>query len=276
MSISLTAVEQIEFDALVKAVYQSSGHLLRGAARTRTDVTGRTIEFRKVGQVQSVETGYMQAVTIQDPNYDKVSATLRKYTTPTGVDSVQELTVNFSTKMENAMLVAKAMGRRCDQIDIDALDADPGETIVDGGTNFTYGKFTQVYEYFEDNAVPKGDRFLALSANNLRSLMGDDQFVSTFYTQNRILDRGYILEYLGINVITIPQMNEGGLPKAGNIRSAFAWHKDALGMAYGHDLRTEINYIPEKTTWLINGLFSAGAVVIDNTGVFQIDCDESA
>lgn len=188
MSQSLTAVQQTEFDELVKAEYKSAGFLLRDGVRMKNDVIGAHTEFRKVDQVLSVPTAYQGSVTVQDPGYTKETCSLQKYTTPTAVDTVQELTVNFDTKMENAMLVGQAMGRRSDQIIIDALDANPGETIANGGTNFNYSKFTQVYEYFEDNAVPKGQRWIALSASNVRSLMQDDQFVSTFYTENRILD----------------------------------------------------------------------------------------
>lgn len=276
MSQSLTAVQQTDFDELVKAQYRSLGFLLRDSVRTKNDVIGAFEQFRKVDQVISQPTAYLAAVTIQDPGYDKATATLQKYTTPTAVDTVQELTVNFDAKMENAMLVGQAMGRRSDQIIINAVAADPGDTIVDGGTNFDYEKFTQVYEFFENNAVPKGERWIALSASNVQSLMQDDQFISTFYTENRILDRGWVLQYLGINLVTIPQMTEGGLPKTGNIRTALAWHKMSTGMAIGHDFRTEINYLPDRTSWLVNGIFSAGAVVIDNRGVIAIDCDESA
>lgn len=252
------------------------GFLLRDSVRMKNDVIGAYVEFRKVDQVFSVPTAYLAQVTVQDPNYTKVTCTLQKYTTPTAVDTVQELTVNFDAKMENALLVGRAMGRRSDQIIIDALAADPGDTIVDGGTNMNYEKFTQVYEFFENNAVPKGERWMALSASNIRSLMQDDQFVSTFYTENRILDRGWFYDYLGINVVTIPQMTEGGLPKTGDIRTALAWHKMSTGAGIGHDFRTEINYIPQNTSWLVNGIFSMGAVVIDNRGVIAIDCDESA
>lgn len=275
MSASLTAVQQIEFDALVKAEYQSLGFLLRDTIRVRRDVIGATVSFRKVGQIQAVPTGYLQTVVIQDPIYSQVQAILQKYTAPTAVDTVQELTVNFDAKMENAMLVANALGRRSDQIVIDALDADPGDTIVNGGTNMTYAKYTQVIEFFDNNAVPLPERFFAMSASNFRALLAEDEFVSTFYTQNRVLDKGFIREYLGVNVIIIPEMVEGGLPLAGNIRTAFAWHKQSTGMGIGHDFRTEINYLPRETSWLINGIFSAGAVVIDNKGVIAIEADES-
>lgn len=275
MSTSLSAVEQIEFDSLVKAQYQSLGFLLRDTVRVRRDIIGASVSFRKVNQIQAVATGYLQSVVIQDPTYSQSSAILTKYTAPTAVDSVQELTVNFDAKMENAMLVANALGRRSDQIIINSLNLNPGETVVAGGTNMTYTKYTQMIEFFENNAVPLPERFVAMSASNFRSLLAAEQFVSTFYTQNRVLDKGFVREYLGINLIIIPQMVEGGLPKAGNVRSVFAWHKQSTGMGIGHDFRTEINYLPRETSWLVNGIFSAGAVTIDNLGIIKVLCDES-
>ena len=78
-----------------------------------------------------------------------------------------------------------------------------------------------------------------MSASNFASLLADDHFVSTFYTQNRVLDKGFVREFLGINIIIIPQMVEGGLPfSSGVIRETFAWHKQSTGMGIGHDFRT--------------------------------------
>lgn len=276
MSTSLTAVQQIEFDALVKAEYQSLGFLLRDTVRMRRDVIGATVSFRKVNQIQAVATGYLQSVVIQDPGYTQYQAIMQKYTAPTAVDSVQELTVNFDAKMENAMLVANALGRRSDQIVINSLGVNPGQTVVDGAVNMTYLKYRTVIEFFDNNAVPLPERFWAMSASNFAALLAVDQFVSTFYTQNRVLDKGFVREYLGINIIIIPQMVEGGLPKSGNIRKTFAWHKQSTGMGVGHDFRTEINYLPRETSWLINGIFSAGAITIDNLGIIEVDCDETS
>lgn len=277
MSTSLTAVQQIEFDALVKAEYQSLGFLLRDTIRVRRDVIGSTVSFRKVNQIQAVPTGYLQSVVIQDPGYTQTSAILQKYTAPTAVDSVQELTVNFDAKMENAMLVANALGRRSDQIVIDSLGVSPGQTIVDGGTNMTYSKYTKAIQFFDNNAVPLPERFAAMSASNFQSLLQAQEFTSTFYTQNRVLDKGFVRDYLGVNIIIIPEMVEGGLPFAsGTIRETYFWHKQSSGMGIGHDFRTEINYLPRETSWLVNGIFSAGAITIDNKGIIQINCDEAA
>jgi hypothetical protein len=126
--------------------------------------------------------------------------------------------------------------------------------------------------------VPLPERFAAMSASNFQSLLQADQFVSTFYTQNRVLDKGFVRDYLGVNMIIIPEMVEGGLPftvPGGNIRETFFWHKQSTGMGIGHDFRTEINYLPRETSWLVNGIFSAGAITIDNLGIIQINCLES-
>jgi hypothetical protein len=277
MSTSLTAVQQVEFDALVKAEYQSLGFLLRDSVRVRRDVIGSTVSFRKVNQIQAVATGYLQTVVIQDPGYTQSSAILQKYTAPTAVDSVQELTVNFDAKMENAMLVANALGRRSDQIIINSLAVSPGSTVVSGGVNLTYTKYRQVIQFFDNNAVPLPERYWAMSASNFAALLSDDHFVSTFYTQNRVLDKGFVREFLGINIIIIPQMAEGGLPFVSGVnRKTFAWHKQSTGMGIGHDFRTEINYLPRETSWLVNGIFSAGAITIDNLGIIEVDCDETS
>jgi len=276
MGASLSAVEQIEFDALVKAQYRSRGFRLRDSIRMRQNIVGATVEFRKVDQVLAVATGYSQAVVPQDPGYTKSSATMQKYTAPIVTDTVQELTVNFDTKMENAMLVADALGRRSDQITIDALAADVGDTVAAGAANMSYAKYRDIIEFFEDNSVPLGDRWVAMTGNNLRALMAADQFTSSFYTRNDILDKGMVREYLGMNLVIIPSnMTEGGLPKSGNIRTVLAWHRMSTGMGVGQNFRTEINYLPRETSWLVNGIFSAGAVVIDNTGVLAVECDES-
>jgi len=276
MSISLTAVQQTEFDSLVKAEYQSSGFKLKDAMRMRSDVTGSAVDFRKVGQIIANAAAYQQTVTAQDPGYSKATANLQKYMAPVYVDTVQELTVNFDSKMESALLVSDAMGRRCDQISIDAMTADPGTTIANGGTNFSYTKYRQILENFDDNSVPMAERYVAMSANNFSSLLTNQEFTNIDFTSNRVLDNAMAQRYLGFNIIVIPKMLEGGLPKTGNIRTAFAFHKMAIGNAVGHDFRTEINYVAEKASYLVNGIFSMGSIVIDNEGVIAIACDESA
>jgi hypothetical protein len=46
-------------------------------------------------------------------------------------------------------------------------------------------------------------------------------------------------------------------------------------MAVGIDQKTEINYVPEKTSFLVNGMMKAGAVAIDTTGIVKVQATET-
>ena len=282
MSLSLSNVQQTEFDAMVKLEYRSRGFILRDTTRVRLDVIGNTCQFRKVGQVIANPVAFQNTIAVQDPGFTALTATLVKYAAGTAVDEIQDLTVNFDTKRELAMVVAMAIGRRSDQIIIDALGAGGSAqaTIAAAGTNMTYGKLRNVVQYFEQDAVPIEERYVAMSGNNLRSLLADDHITSRFFTSNDTVVDGSLQykDLLSMNVRIIPDMTEGGLPigvTAANVRNCYAWHKMAMGMAIGQDMRTEVNYLPRETSWFVNGLFFAGAVTIDNRGVFYVNADES-
>ena len=284
MSLSLANVQQTEFDALVKAEYRSRGFILRDTIRIRTDVIGNTCQFRRVGQVIANQVAYQNTIAIQDPGFVALTATLLKYAAGTAVDEIQDLTVNFDSKRELAMVVAMAIGRRSDQILIDAIDAGAaaagGTIILAGGTNLTYAKLRNVVQVFEQNAVPLSERFMAMSGNNLRALLADDHIVSRFYTSNDSAVDGtlHYKDILSVNVRIIPDMTEGGLPlgtDGANIRRCLAWHFMSTGMAIGQDMRTEINYLPRETSWFVNGLFFAGAVAVDPRGIIRVQADES-
>ena len=89
MSTSLTAVQQIEFDALVKAEYQSLGFLLRDTVRVRRDVIGASVSFRKV-----MEFGVGAVVPGRDPSIALLprddSVSLRPQVAPAGLLQVDD------------------------------------------------------------------------------------------------------------------------------------------------------------------------------------------
>ena len=74
--------------------------------------------------------------------------------------------------------------------------------------------------------------------------------------------------------ITMGDLSEGGLPLATGVRTNYAFHKSAIGLAESLGPKTEINYVPQKTSWLVNCMYSAGSVGIDNAGIVEIACTE--
>lgn len=278
MSISLNNVAQTEFDAVVKAESQSRGLLLENTCRMRTNVVGNTVEFRKVGSVIANQGSFQVVAPLQDPNYAKVEVTLKKWIVRTAIDDIQRFLVNFDERREDAMLIGMAMGRRKDQLKIDALNSSgTTNTIADGGTGLTFDKVKEVVEFFDDKAVAPENRHIAISAKAQRQLFGETEFVDISFTNQKVIPTGSLNGnfVMGINWHVIPSMDEGGLPKSGDIRKCFAWQSMALGVGIGRDVSTQIDELPKEDYWQVKGKFYGEAVVIDANDVVEISIDES-
>jgi len=126
---------------------------------------------------------------------------------------------------------------------------------------------------FNEKNVPAEGRHLLMHASQLDALLGETETTSSDFATVKALVRGEISAFMGFNILTIGDRDEGGLPKP-STRSCFAWHKDAMGYAESMAQKTEVNYIPEKTSFLVSSMFSAGAKAIDSEGIVQINCTE--
>ena len=117
-------------------------------------------------------------------------------------------------------------------------------------------------------------RHLAVTARGLEQCLLISQFTSADYNGFRALMSGEINSYAGFMWHIFDDRTavgqEGGLPiVSGAIRQGWAWHTEGIGLAIGIDVSTEINYVPQKTSWLVTGKFKGGAVAIDATGGIQ-------
>ena len=282
---SLSQVAQIQFDNMVKEEYRSQGFILRDKIRTATGVIGNSYQFRTRGQIIATQTGFSDLVPTTDPGFKPVTAVLSKWMAGDYIDDIEQLEVNFDTRLNTARAVNQAIGRRSDQIIIDALAATalPAAQQIgvngSGGvpTNLSMYKLRQALKILDDNAVPETDRFIICTGNNQATLLKDDHFTSRFFTYNEAMARGSLngREVLGLNVITMPNNTEGGLPKTGNNRTIYIFHKEAIGMAMGQDLTVRIDWVPQVYSWLVAGAYWAGSVAIDPRGIVSIVCDES-
>lgn len=278
MSNSLSNVDQTIFDEQVKKAYQATGFMLRDTVRMRTDVQATTLSFRKVGSIVAVEYAFNSAVIHQDPGFEKVNVNLIPYRASTLIDDLQQFLYNFDERKEDAELVAWALGRKSNQLIINAL-ASSGTTnvIPAGGTGLTYDKILAVNTFFNDKAIPPQERHIAISAKAEQDLLKEDRFTRNNYYANDNIKTGSLNNNyaLGMNFHVIPTMVEGGLPKNGNIRTCYAWHKMAMGMGQGREFSTQIERVSHLDSWQILGKIYGGAVAVDPEGIVAIEVDES-
>ena len=124
--------------------------------------------------------------------------------------------------------------------------------------------------------MPAEGRHMIIHANSLASLLGDERAISSDFAQVQALVRGEVNQFMGFTIHMVGDRDEGGLPKDGsNDRTCLAFHQSAVGCAVGIPPKTEVNYIPEKTSFLVTAMYSAGAIVIDANGLVDITCRES-
>jgi len=279
MAINLSTAFVTLFDAEVKQAYQASA-VLRPAVRIRSGVEGSTYKFPKIGkgvaQVRIPQTD----VTPLNVTYSQVTATLSDYIAAGYSDIFMQAKVNFDERRELVKVVSNAIGRRQDQLILDALTASSGTSVSNdiGGadSNMNVAKLREAAKTLNANNVPMDNRHIIIHANSLASLLSETAVTSSDFNTVKALVQGEINTFLGFTFHVLGDRTEGGLIKDGsNDRTCFAFHKDALGLAEGIAPKTEINYVPEKTSFLIASMFSAGAVAIDDEGIVKIVCRES-
>lgn len=282
MSRNLTINEQASFDARVKQAYQGSG-LLRSTVELADNIVGATHRFHKIGRGMATKRIDQTDVIPMNIMHGNATAVLEDWNAAeyTGIFNQQKVPYKEQDKL--AYIIASAIGRREDQLILDALDASATTNVVDtavGGaaSGMNTAKLRRAKALMDATGVPKvrGERFLVISAAGLEELLGTTEVTSSDYNTVKALYDGEVNYWLGFEIIQMEDRAEGGLPKSGNVRTSYAYHKAAVGLAVGINFRTEVNYIPVKTSYLANGIFSGGAVAIDPEGIVEIETTEAA
>lgn len=279
MSVSLSNAFVTLFDAEVKQAYQGQAMLVP-AVRQRRGVEGSTVKFPKVGRGVATLRVPQTDVTPLNVSFSQVTCTLQDWNAAEYSDIFSQAKVNFDERQELVRVVAGAIGRRQDQLIISALDAASTTYTVSndiGGTdtNLNVAKLREAKRLLDANNVPPQDRHIVIHANSLASLLSETSVTSSDFNTVKALVQGDVNTFLGFQFHVLGDRSEGGLAIDGsNDRQLFAFHRDAIGYAEGIAMRTEINYIPEKTSWLVNEVFSAGSIAIDNEGIVEITCRE--
>jgi hypothetical protein len=280
MAIGLSNAFVTLFDAEVKQAYQAKAQLV-GAVRQRRGVEGSTAKFPKAGKGVATLRVPQTDVTPLNVDFSQVTATMEDWNAAEYSDIFMQQKVNFDERQELVQVVANAIGRRQDQLILDALNATSGVgtvlTSVGGAdTNLNLDKLLAAKKEMDANNVPPTDRHMIIHANNLSALLGETEVTSVDYNSVKALVSGEINTFLGFTFHVLGDRAEGGLPlAAGDVRTCWAFHKDAVGYAEGMGPKTEINYVPEKTSFLVNAMFSAGAVGIDAEGIVKVSADET-
>lgn len=275
MSIGLSPAYVTLFDAEVKQAYQGKAALVE-ATRQRRGVEGNLVKFPKVGKgVATLRVPQTDVVPL-NTDFSQVTATMQDWNAAEYSDIFMQQKVNFEERSELVQVVANAIGRRQDQLILDALLAGKGSTVGHGSTNLTVAKLRSAKKTLDTNNVPPEDRHMIIHANNLANLLSETAVTSADFNTVRALVSGELDTFLGFKFHTVGDRAEGGLSiNASSHRKCLAFHKDAVGYGEGIGPKTEINYVAEKTSFLVNAMLSACSVAIDSEGIVEVEALES-
>lgn len=279
MAVSISNAFVTLFDSEVKQAYQGQ-RALAGLTRERT-VEGSTVKFPKIGKGTASIRVPQTDVVPMSTTYSQVTATMEDYIAAEYSDIFNQAKVNFQDRAELVQVVSGAIGRRMDQVVIDALSASSGTNTVSndiGGTdtNLNVAKLRAAKKAMDAKNVPAEGRVIIAHANNMDSLLAETAVTSSDFNTVKALVTGEVNTFLGFRFVSLGDRDEGGLAIDGSSdRIVYAFHRDAIGLGIGMGQTSRVDYIPEKTSFLVASMFSAGSVAIDAEGITKITCRES-
>lgn len=263
-----------EFDAVAKHNYQA-GSKLMGKVRTRANVNAKTYSFPVLGKgIASLRVPQTDVVPMNVTHTAK-TCTLVDWDASdySAMEDLDKLA--FDERKELMYSVTNAIGRRIDQIIIDAMDSSAYSTQVAtsvGGSNTSLNieKIVRAKKLLDANGVPMEDRVLLINAAALENALLETEIGSSDFNVMKSLALGQINKFAGFEFIMIEDRTEGGVPINSTTRNCFAFHKEAVGMAMTGGVRTAVDWVPEKKSTLISASITGGAVTIDTAGVIDV------
>ena len=276
MATSITNAFITQFEAEVHMAYQRMGSKLKNLVRNVNGVNGSTVKFQKVAKGSANTKARHAEVVAMDLAHSNVSATLTDYYAADYVDKLDELKVNIDERQVVAQSAAYALGRKTDEVIRDVMDAGTAfanNVNSDASTGMSLVKAKNMMETFNGNDVPDdGQRYWVVGPKQWSDLLGIDQFTRLEYVgQDELPFKGGMTAKRWLGFLWFVH---SGLSKPSSDRYTLAFHKSSVGLGVGSDVKTEVNYIPEKVSHLITSMLSLGAVEIDSTGLRVQKCAE--
>ena len=298
------------FQNVIVPLFQTDPDNLRSAVRTRT-ITGKSDHWERIGGTNLTQvTNRHQATPYTPSTLSRRRLTLTDYAGSERLDKLDEVKMMIDPRNEMTQNLLMAWRREVARTLITAFNANAvsvsnveattnvalpaSQVIANGGTGFTVAKLRQINRLLDNAGVPRdGQRHVLVSAYAIEDLLADSQVTSADFTSmQNLMNGGASLinqgTFMGFQWHMISDavpddsaVLTGGLaapllPKTGNIRTCYAWHKNAMGLSIGKEVTAEVDRLPEHMNlWQVMVQGSLGSTRILDAGVVTCDIDES-
>ncbi len=264
-----------QFEREVHEAYQRQGSKLRNTVRTISDVNGSSAVFQKVGKGTASTKSTHGMVPVMNLEHTSVEVVMQDFYAGDWIDRLDELKLNIDERQVIANAGASALGRKTDELIIDALDNASANVISDSNIGMTKSKILEAFELFGEADIPDdGQRFCVVGWKQWSELLSIDEFVNADYIGADALPFSSVTQAkMFLGTVFIPH---SGLPIDGNdVRSCYWYHKTAIGHASASDVQTDVTWHGDRAAHFVNNMMSQGAGLIDEAGIITIQCDET-
>jgi len=270
MSKHLSAVAAKLYDTAVKQAYQDT-QKLRGTVYTKTAKNSNEIKFRTMGKGLATEAIAPSAdVVPMNVEHNLVPCPLTNWRAAEYTDLFNNADVNFSEVNELGEVIAKALGRRSDQLILDALNATTTPAVGATGTALSIDTMLAAKRALDAKGVEASDRYFVIESKGMEDLLKTTEVTSVDYNSVKALVSGDVNTFLGFKIIQIADREEGGISDDGTDFKGFAYHKRSVGFGLNMDIKTSSDWISHKQSWLSVGNLKAGSTLIDNDGIVPV------
>lgn len=267
-----------QFEADVHLAYQQMGSKLKNTVRFKNKVQGSSTVFQKVGKGVASGKARHGLVPVMSIDHTPVECELQDYYAGDWVDALDELKISIDERRIIASAGAYALGRKTDDLIIEALSKAPSTNDVGDYTKvLTKKDILDAFAKLNENDVPDdGQRFGLVGPHQWNALLNVPEFSNSDYAGDNLpfLKGTESRKWLGINWVM-----HTGLPLTGSGKSqrdCFIFHKTAVGHASGQDVKSDISWHGDHAAHFVNNMMSQGACLIDGTGVVRIKCKEAS
>ncbi|WP_114393168.1 phage capsid protein [Oleisolibacter albus] len=269
-----TTIEQAfvkQFEREVHEAYQRMGSKLRATVRSRNNVRGSSAVFQKVGRGSASTKSRHGQVPVMNTDHATVECVLADYYAGDWVDKLDELKTNIDERSVIANAGAYALGRKTDELIIQALNAGTAFAGT-AGDGLTRDKVLAAFEKLGAADVPDdGQRTAVVGWKQWSQLLAIAEFADADYVGTDELPWRGTQAKRWLGTLWMPH---SGLTLSGGARLCHWYHKTAIGHAAGADVSTDITWHGDRAAHFVNTMMSQGACLIDPAGVVTLRCLE--
>ncbi len=275
MTTTVTSSFVKQYEGEVKQVYQRKGSKLRKKVRSQNNITGSSTTFQKIGKGTPTTKVRHGQITPMNVAHTPVECTLTDYYAGDWVDKLDESKGKHDERRVLANAGAFALGRKTDELIIDALATTTTTAVAAGGTGMTLAKVMSARDVLGGNDVFDDGRMHAIVPwNEWTDLLQLTEFASSdFAGETFPMLKGTEARFW-LGTIWIPHSDLERLVASNTAKSSW-FHEDAVGHAVGAEVKTDVTWHGDRAAWFVNNLMSQGACLIDDAGVVEIDTDRT-